>query len=80
MYPAATLRTASGARRRSARCFDYEDLVKCDKANPDIFWLRDEGMEDTAIYPSPDVIADGIPVDLRAAVEQLEEIARNLAP
>ena len=58
--------------------FTYDELVKRDKANLDIFWLRDESMEDTADLPPPDVIADEILQDLRAALEQLEEIAGDL--
>ena len=59
--------------------FSHDELVKRDKANLDIFWLRDESMEDTATLPPPDVIAEGILEDLRAALEQLEEIAGDLA-
>ena len=59
--------------------FTYDELVKRDKANLDIFWLRDESMEDTANLPPPDVIAEEILEDLRAALEQLEEIAGDLA-
>ena len=61
------------------RRFSYDDLVKRDKANLDIFWLRDESMEDTASLPPPDVIAEEILDDLRAALEQLEEIVGDLA-
>src|ERR1019366_7453778 len=28
------------------RCFPYEDLIKRDKANLDIFWLRDDSLGD----------------------------------
>ncbi len=59
--------------------FSYDDLVKRDKANLDIFWLRDESMEDSANLPPPDQIAEEIVEDLRAALEQLEEIAVDLA-
>ncbi len=62
------------------RRFSYEDLLKRDKANLDIFWLRDESMEDSANLPPPDLIADEIVEDLRAALEQLEEIAADLSP
>ena len=61
------------------RRFSYEDLIKRDKVSLDIFWLRDESMEDTASLPTPDVIAEEIVEDLRAALEQLEEIAGDLA-
>ncbi len=60
--------------------FSYDDLMKMDKANLDIFWLRDESMEDSASLPPPDVIAEEIVEDLRAALEQLEEIAGDLSP
>ncbi len=60
------------------RRFSYEDLVKRDKANLDIFWLRDESMEDSANLPPPEEIAGEIVEDLRAALEQLEEIAADL--
>ena len=61
------------------RRFTYDELVKRDKTNLDIFWLRDESMEDTANLPTPDVIAEEILEDLRAALEQLEEIVGDLA-
>ena len=60
--------------------FTYDDLTQRDKANLDIFWLRDEGMEDSANLPEPDQLADEIIEDLRAALEQLEEIATDLSP
>ena len=59
--------------------FSYDDLVKRDKVNLDIFWLRDESTEDTANLPPPDAIADEIIEDLRDALEQLEAIAGELA-
>ena len=61
------------------RRFSYDDLIKRDKVSLDIFWLRDESMEDTANLPPPDVIAEEIVEDLRAALEQLEEIVGDLA-
>ncbi len=51
-----------------------------DKASLDIFWLRDESLEDAANLPEPDVIAAEIIEDLRAALEQLEAIQGDLAP
>lgn len=60
------------------RPFSYEELVKRDKANLDIFWLRDESVEDSASLPPPDVLAEEIVEDLRAALEQFEEIGVDL--
>ena len=60
------------------RRFTYDELVKRDKANLDIFWLRDESLEDSENLPPPDQIAEEIMEDLRAALEQLEDIAGDL--
>jgi type I restriction enzyme M protein len=60
------------------RAFPYEDLLARDKVNLDIFWLRDESLEDTANLPEPDVLAAEIVEDLRAALEQFAEIAGDL--
>ena len=44
----------------------------------DIFWLRDESLEDSANLPEPDVLAAEIVEDLRAALEQFEAIQADL--
>ena len=35
------------------RAFTYDELVAQDKASLDIFWLRDESLEDTDNLPAP---------------------------
>ena len=60
------------------RRFTYDELIQRDKANLDISWPRDESLEDSKNLPPPDVIAEEIMEDLRAALEQLEEIAADL--
>ena len=49
-----------------------------DKANLDIFWLRDESLEDTDNLPAPDVIAREIVENLQAALEQFNSITEEL--
>jgi type I restriction enzyme M protein len=49
-----------------------------DKVGLDIFWLKDESLEDNASLPSPDDIAAEIVEDLRAALEQFVAIAADL--
>ena len=44
----------------------------------DLFWLRDESLEDSANLPDPDVIAAEIAEDLQAALEQFAQIAEEL--
>jgi type I restriction enzyme M protein len=60
------------------RAFDYEELLARDKVNLDIFWLRDESLEETANLPEPDVLAAEIMEDLEAALEQFRLIAEDL--
>lgn len=60
------------------RAFDYDELASRDKANLDIFWLRDESLEDSDHLPEPDVLARGIMEDLKAALEQFSGIVEEL--
>jgi type I restriction-modification system DNA methylase subunit len=60
------------------RGYGYDELLKRDKLNLDIFWLKDESLEDSANLPDPDVIAAEIVEDLQAAVAQFAEIASDL--
>ena len=60
------------------RTTTYEELVARDKASLDIFWLRDESLEDTDNLPSPGIIAAEIVEDLEAALAQFAEIATSL--
>jgi type I restriction enzyme M protein len=48
------------------------------KAARDIFWLRDESLEESDNLPDPDVLAQEIVEDLEAALEQFHEIAVDL--
>jgi len=67
-------------RKESERfkSFSYEELTKREKLNLDIFWLKDESLEDSANLPDPDIIAAEIVEDLQAALAQFAEIASDL--
>jgi len=60
------------------RPFAYDDLVARDKASLDIFWLRDESLEDVENLPPPAVIAAEIVEDLEAALAEFALIAESL--
>lgn len=60
------------------RCYDYDELMKRDKANLDIFWLRDESLEESDNLPDPDVLAQEIVDDLQTALELFANIAGEL--
>ena len=70
---------SGSARRRNASAASPTTICQARQGQPDIFWLRDESMEDSASLPPPDEIAEEIVEDLRAALEQLEEIAADLS-
>jgi len=61
------------------RPFTHEELLARDKASLDIFWLRDNSLEDTDNLPAPEVIAAAIVEDLQAALDQFSAIASSLA-
>lgn len=67
-------------RKESERfkAFTYEELIKRDKVNLDIFWLKDEALEESANLPAPEIIAAEIAADLEAALEQFNTIAEDL--
>lgn len=60
------------------KCFEYDDLVKRDKLNLDIFWLKDDSLEDIDSLPEPNVIALEIVENLEAALEQFRSVAEEL--
>ena len=60
------------------RSYTYEEITARDKASLDIFWLRDESLEDSANLPDPAVIAAEIAEDLGAALEQIQGILEDL--
>jgi len=67
-------------RKESERfkSFTYEELTKRDKVNLDIFWLKDDALEESANLPAPEIIAADITADLEAALEQFATIAEDL--
>ena len=60
------------------RPFSYEEIVARDKASLDVFWLKDEDLEDLDSLPEPDVLAEEIAEDLRTALEQFDGLAEEL--
>jgi type I restriction enzyme M protein len=64
--------------RRPLACFGYEELLKRDKLNLDIFWLKDKSLEDSENLPEPDVLAQEIADDLQTALDQFSAIAAEL--
>jgi type I restriction enzyme M protein len=49
-----------------------------DKVSLDIFWLKDDSLEDSANLPAPEVLAQEISENLQAALEQFNSIYESL--
>ncbi|MGD2088294.1 MAG: class I SAM-dependent DNA methyltransferase [Candidatus Aminicenantes bacterium] len=57
------------------RAFTFEEVIKRDKINLDIFWLRDESLEDMENLPDPDILARDIAEDLEEALQQFKDLS-----
>jgi type I restriction enzyme M protein len=60
------------------RVFTYDEIIKRDKVNLDIFWLKDESIEDTENLPEPEVLAEDICENLESALDQFSSIYEEL--
>ena len=58
--------------------YNLAQLLARDKVNLDIFWLKDDALEDSATLPAPDVLALEITENLQAALAQFASIAEEL--
>lgn len=58
--------------------FTYQDLMARDKASLDIFWLKDESLENLDALPPPDVLQQEIIDHLEAALASFREVAAGL--
>lgn len=61
------------------KSFTYEELSERNKLNLDIFWLKDDALEESSNLPAPEVIAADILADLEAALQQFSTINEELA-
>ncbi len=60
------------------RAFAYNELLQRDKVSLDIFWLKDESLEDSENLPAPDTLARDIAENLESALEQFASIYEDL--
>ena len=60
------------------RRFSYDELAQRDKLNLDIFWLKDDSLEDLGSLPEPDVLAAQIVENLEAALAQFRSVSLEL--
>lgn len=74
--PGAIGKRAESERFRSFTC---DDLIGRDKTNLDIFWLKDDDLEDVDSLPPPDMLAAEIVESLQEALSHFQEVAEELA-
>ncbi len=60
------------------RPYGYDEILARDKVSLDLFWLRDESLEDSAGLPEPHLLAQEIADDLRSALAQIEDVLGDL--
>lgn len=60
------------------KAYSYDELTQRDKLSLDIFWLKDESLEDSENLPAPDLLAREIVESLTVALEQFSSIAEDL--
>src|SRR5215472_14881832 len=60
------------------RRFAYAELVARDKVNLDIFWLKDDTLDDPDLLPPPDEIAAEIVENLESALDRFRKVALSL--
>jgi type I restriction enzyme M protein len=60
------------------RRFPYAELIARDKVNLDIFWLKDDALDDPDLLPPPDEIAAEIVESLEAALDRFRKVALRL--
>jgi type I restriction enzyme M protein len=60
------------------RYFTYQELVARDKASLDIFWLKDDSLDNLDDLPPPDVLQQEIIEHLEAALAAFRDVAAGL--
>jgi type I restriction enzyme M protein len=61
------------------RRYAHANLIARDKVNLDIFWLKDDTLEDPDLLPPPAEIAAEIVENLEAALDRFRKVAASLA-
>ena len=60
------------------RFYSFDELIARDKASLDIFWLKDDSLDNLADLPPPDVLQQEIIDHLEAALAAFRDVAASL--
>lgn len=58
--------------------YTYDELIKRDNTNLDIFWLKDDSLVDLENLPEPEVLVKDIVNDLKSALREFESVEKEL--
>lgn len=58
--------------------FTYDELIKRDKTNLDIIWLKDDSLKELENLPKPEVLLKGIVKNLKSCLADLEKLEKTL--
>ena len=61
------------------KSYNYDELITRDKTNLDIFWMKDDSLEDTENLPAPEVLAAEIVEQLEFALNEFRTVEEVLA-
>lgn len=61
------------------KSYNYDELIARDKTNLDIFWMKDDSLEDTENLPAPEVLAAEIVEQLEFALNEFRTVEEVLA-
>jgi type I restriction enzyme M protein len=78
LLPATSGRRHERAESDRFRRFAHGELIARDKINLDIFWLKDDTLDDSDLLPPPDEIAAEIAENLEAALDRFRKVALRL--
>jgi type I restriction enzyme M protein len=60
------------------KCYTYKELISRDKASLDIFWLKDESLDNLDDLPTPDILAQEIIEHLESALASFRDVSAGL--
>jgi hypothetical protein len=64
--------------KRFWRKFGVEEILKRDKTNLDIFWIKDKSLADLDNLPDPDILSADIIENLQSAMDSFNELMTTI--
>ena len=78
LFTATTGKPPRARGERALQVYAYEELMARDKASLDIFWLKDDSLDNLDELPPPDVLQQEIIEHLEAALAAFRDVSAGL--